>query len=239
MVNDSPTNLPAAHMPSPPLSKHRASEAGNVFFIVMLGVILLGALMFTMSKGSRQGSSNMTKRQATLTATDILGFAQNVTRGVNKIMGSYKYSEDAISFEDPQTTGYTNANCTEDGCKVFTLSGGATNFVAPNSRANDGSPWIFSGYNHVSGIGTDPAADLILILDNVNQTVCEQINEQLGITTMPTDTNGIDTTHLYDGSFDNTKQIGDGSLDKITTACVQNQQPNPDTYFFYSVLWAR
>ena len=39
----------------------RRSESGNIFAIVMIGVVLFGALMYTFSRSAKQGDGNLTR----------------------------------------------------------------------------------------------------------------------------------------------------------------------------------
>lgn len=233
-------------MPQNKENKNSASR-GSVLIYILLGVALFSALMFAFSRSARQGGDNMGKKATEIAATDLIGYAQRLERGTNKIMLRGNMSESYLSFEHLSNPGYANAGCNALGnpatCKVFEIAGGGVEWLAPPDNINDGSPWIFTGYNQVPGIGVDGTADLVMILPGISEGKCITINNVLGVTnpggTPPQDTDDINTT-AYTGTFSNTARIGEtADLDGISAACVTNTVPNPDTHFFYAVLLGR
>ncbi len=224
----------------------RTSESGNVFLIIMMGIALFAALMFTFARGAQEGTGNLSRKKAEIIATDIITYAQRAERGVNRLL-SKSVSENDISFENGIEAGYTNAGCAADSCKVFAPSGGAISWANPPEDANDGSAWIFTGANYVKGLGaaadaTD--AELLLILPNVNQTVCTQINKKLGISGIPQE-NADSLTTKFTGTFAAAPELieennGGTALDEVRTACFEGENtPAAGTYHFYHVLLQR
>ena len=217
---------------------NRKNERGNAFFLVMIGVVLFGGLMFTLSRGARQGGENISQKQAEIAASEILSYAQKVERGVANVMNAVSFSDQDISFENDLVSGYINPACTSPRCEVFNSSGGSISYTRRTSNMNTGSDWLFSGENTVSGIGSGNA-ELLIILNNVRSSVCSEINDRLNITLMPTDSDGVDTTTEFIGSFNNSEQISGAAVNGLSSACILNTQPNPDEYLFYHVLRAR
>ena len=217
----------------------RPRERGNAFFLVMIGVVLFGGLMFTLSRGARQGGENISQKQAEIAASEILSYVQRVERGVANVMNTVAFSEQDISFENDLVSGYTNASCTSPRCEVFNPSGGSIAYIAPSSNMSTSNAWLFSGENTVLGVGNNSNADLLIILNNVRSSVCEKLNERLNIDPTPTDGDGIDTTTLFTGSYNNSEQISGAAVSGLTSACVLNTAPNPDEYLFYHVLRER
>lgn len=205
----------------------------------MIGVALFGGLMFTLSRGARQGGDNITDKQAELAASEMLDYAQRVERGVANVMRTASFSEVDISFDNDIATVYENTNCSSARCEVFNAGGGAINYRAPSDNMRDGTdPWIFSGDNAVAGIGTT-APELLLMLNNVHPSVCEEINDRLNIDPMPTDGDDIDTTTYFQGAYTASAQISGAAVDGLSSGCVQNTARDPDEYLFYHVLRAR
>ncbi|MCB9990535.1 MAG: hypothetical protein H6867_04025 [Rhodospirillales bacterium] len=217
----------------------RTAESGNAFFMVMVGVVLFAALMYTFSRGARQGGENMTEKQAQIAATDIISYAQSAERAVNRVYSKSR-SENAISFENGIVGGYTNANCpaSNNRCKVFNSDGGGISWSSADNFASP-SPWLFSGENTVAGIGQDGNADLLLILPQLSSVVCREINEALDISAMPTDGNGIEDSTKFQGSYNASAQISGAAVSGVFSACVQDTSPDPDEYFYYQVLLPR
>ena len=193
-----------------------------------------------------------------VTAGQIMRYAQSISSAVQEIQ-LRNISANDISFENNQTaTDYTNANCDDDAdrsfpsCMLFDVEGaGLTYRNFPSS--NDGSDWIFTGANNVgtaaAPVGTTGAVtgnDLIMLLPNVSNGLCIQINRQLEIGTagtLPTDT-GIATT-AFTGTFPGggpTILDGDPTpfeLDDHPTGCFIDTAPDPDVTYFYHVILAR
>lgn len=219
----------------------RGRENGNAFFLVMIGVVLFAGLMFALSRGARQGGENITKKQAQIAATAILDYAQRMERGVNNVMRTVTFSEQDISFTNKfqSGVGYDNANCGSARCEVFSPSGGSISYVSPTDTMSDSNEWMISGNNTVPGIGVGSEADLLLIFDKVRVSVCTEINDRLGISTLPTDADGIETATFFTGTYTNSQQIGGATNSGLSAACVMNTTPDPDEYVFYYVLRAR
>lgn len=221
----------------------RNSESGNVFFIVMVAVVLFAGLMFTFSRGARQGGDNLSAKQAEVFASDILNYAQRVERGVSRVYGR-GFSENAISFQNEYISGYENTNCTQTRCRVFHPEGGAISYKRLEDRwSRSQQNWVYTGENRVIGVGTDctnnSCSDLIMVIEDVPTTICTAINEKLAIgPPIPTDDN-IDLTP-YDGTFgySASNDIGDedNTLEEVRTACFQETGGN---YYFYHVLLER
>jgi hypothetical protein len=218
------------------------NDSGNAFFIILLGVVLFAALMFTFSRSVRQGGENISIKKAELMATDIIAHAQRVERTVN-LLRRRSVSENDISFENTFDAGYVNAGCGTPNCKVFVGRPGIL-YQRPPEGANDGTEWVFTGANYVDGLGaagdrTD--SELLIILPNVLQSVCEKINEYLGIAGVPQE-DGNSSLTKFTGTFSNTPETiaengGGTSLERVKTGCYENI--GDGTYRFYHVLIQR
>jgi len=227
-------------------AQQRTAEKGNAFFIVMISVVLFAALMFSFSRGARQGGENLSEKQAQIAASDIISYAQKVERGVARVYAR-GYSESNISFENSYFAGNENASCTEDRCRVFAPQGGGIGYQPlAESWSKSADNWIFTGSNQVLGLGRDCAADecaeLLMMIEDVPQSLCIAINEQLGLTgggsAPPFDAN-VDTilfqsTFRYDAAAD----LGDedASLSGVRTACFLE---TGNVYYFYHTLLER
>ncbi len=171
----------------------RAPESGNVFLIILIGIAMFAALMFTFSRGIQQGTEGMNGREAELAASDIVSYGQQVQRGVERVI-SRGVSETDISFANPTDTNYTNPNCSGDNrCLVFHPEGGAVTWKTPPQGVNYTSAAYFIGPNRVGSadgvtinIGTSER-DLVIMLP-VSEHICAAIN---GLTSkLDTWTNG-------------------------------------------------
>jgi hypothetical protein len=233
--------------------RHRQGEQGNLFFIIFLAVALFGALMFTFSRGARQGGDDLSQRQLSLAASDILNFSQQVERGLNRI---YRrgFSENEISFQNSFVSAYENTNCTAGNrCRVFEPEGGAIVYKRPAAEwSQSATDWLFSGSNTVVGIGVpgapvcaaDNCVELTMMLTDIPRALCQALNKQLlgaGDDADPLTDAAVDTTTLFTGSFsfNANSDIGDETpaLAGNDAACFE--ETSTSQYHFYNVLLAR
>ncbi|MCC6598019.1 MAG: hypothetical protein IT559_04450 [Alphaproteobacteria bacterium] len=218
------------------------TESGNVFVFILLGIVLFAALSFTVARGMRSGTTHaMTSQKAALAAADILDYAQRTERALDRLRRK-GISENDISFEQTIDAGY-DAHAQPDANKIFYLEGGGLVWKNPPSDANDGSAWLFTGRTCIADIGTgatgcdsDTTAneELLAVLPNIDPTVCAEIDQRLGISTIPADSGGGASGVKYIGVFaDGTEIILPGG--PFNAACFSRG----GLYHFYSVLLAR
>ncbi len=225
-----------------PSAHNRPAESGNVFLIIMLGIILFAALSFTVSRGMRSGNTSaMSAQQAELKASTILTSAQKVQRAVDRLRRK-GISESDISFDQTiVATVYDHGQPATNA--VFDPTGGALNWQTPPEDANDGSDYLYTGSTCIAGIGTgasgcdsDAASneELLMALPNVNDSVCTAINDRLNITGIPADTGGGASTTEFVGTFaDDTEIILAGG--PFNAACFSRGGNN----HFYQILIER
>lgn len=221
----------------------RKSERGNVFLFVLIGVVLFGALGFTMSRSFQSETTGaMSERELSLVADEILSYAQKVERTVNMLRRRHSCSESEISFENDYVSGYEHDPVARDECKVFHSNGGNLEYKRKSTWASQ--HWAFIGNTDVIGVGTDctqaQCSELMVTLPDIPQSLCEAINSKFSISTTPTDAN-ITTGTKFQGSFtyEAGSDIGDedSSLTGITTRCLF--ETSSEQYNFYHVLIAR
>ncbi|NCT40130.1 MAG: hypothetical protein GW778_00505 [Alphaproteobacteria bacterium] len=216
-------------------------QSGNVLFYILIAVALLAALSFAVSNSGQGRNDMISEERARLVAAEILEYADIVSTAVSqtKLRG---YSDTEISFENSKIAGYTNANCTDDICKIFSLSGGAINYAVPNSLTTNASnpEWIFSANQDIFGTNTTDG-DLAIYLNNIRPEICKQINGLLNITTIsdyPEDASTL-VLNKFTGSFasNDAPNDEDTSIESQNTGCVNLTASN--TYLFYKVLISR
>lgn len=221
-------------------------QAGNAFVLILAGVFLFGALMFTFSRSAQKGTGSLTKQQAKIFAQEIISYAQTLEGAVNRVRNN-GCSENQISFVNAVVTGYSNTNAPVDGsCDVFNDAGGKIEYITPNNLYFDSSStgYNFKGGYQIEGVGTNNT-DLILQLAPLKKEVCVAINSLLNITNpgndAPIDDNVAAGFGLFDGAFgpgvaDTLNDDGTG-LTKQPMAC--RSRSSGTNRQFYHVLLAR
>ncbi len=212
-----------------------ASESGNIFLMIIIGIVLFAALMFTLTRGMNESPTNVSDRQAKLTASDLLTYGQRMERGVARLFRN-GCSENDISFEHGGAGGsdYVHSPVAEDKCKLFHASGGKVSYTSLADGVNNE---YFTGSNEVDGVGNATACgsgtactDLIALYE-VDGNVCEQVNRALKIG--PFAEPGTLSTTKFTGDFTYADIISGASGE--ATACVTNGGNS----YVYMTLFAR
>jgi len=226
----------------------KCNQSGNVLFYILIAVALMAALSYAVTQSGRGSASSLTKGKASIYASEIIEYGNILSQSVSQVMlRGYKNTE--ISFENDVVSGYENANCMENGCKIFNINGGGLTFLKSPEYANDGTDWVFT-VNRVINIGTQIGGgetsdlDLVMVLQNINKTVCEQINKKLHNTIIIPQEN--DSVYLekfagvYHGSWIDDSAGENGPLAGSSAYCFEgNDTPASGTYHYYQVLIAR
>ena len=235
--------------------KNKRGEFGSVFVIILAGVALFGALMFTFSRSGSQGTNNLTKQQTKIAAQEILNYAHLVEGAVNRVRNN-GCSENEISFENAVVSGYSNTNSPSDNsCHAFEDEGGKVEYILAQKKWLDSSfdiPLYINNYGYflphnnlpIEGIGTQES-DLRFILNFVNKNICLAINDLIGVTNPsgnPPNDNNDSVANVAQGSFASPTAniIGDDGghdLPGKTTFCREGGTVNQ--YQFSHVLLTR
>ena len=239
------------------MNKHAASsERGNVLFYILVAVALLAALSLAVSQSGRGNVNKLTEEKARLYATDMIEYANIVAASVGQLR-LRGCDSDEISFENDDVSGYTNANApTDNTCHVFHLSGGGVDWKqTPAEAINDGNAnhYFYNAANEVELIGTtcgtSACSELLMLVQDLSQQVCIQINNLLDVTnpadTPPTSANVNVSLPKFTGAFGYTDTMGDTAGDNVLAGkkagCTLDAScgGNPDCYSFYRVLWSQ
>ena len=225
-------------------------ESGNVFAIVMIGVVLFGALMYTFSRSARQGDGNLSQKKSEVVASDILAYAQRLERGVNRVM-TRGCSEDFISFEHAGYVDYpVNPESPPDkSCHVFDPAGGGISPLPDDGFSVSGLDIRPSGGSALSGIG-DARQDLVVWFSGLPETLCRELNRRVDYAgAIP----AFDSVHAWEygdyaitpGEHWGTGTLNLGALSGLSAGCGFQDDVPPNAehlaqgYSFYYVLMAR
>ncbi len=157
-------------------SKHHQAQAGNVLFIILIAMVLIGVLTAAIQFTNRSDGSNIDQETMIIRASEVQRYASELERAVNYIIESGQ-SESALRFAHPDApSDYGDLSADPDTRdQIFASDGGGATYREPPEGVNDGSPWEFFGGTHIPGMGTG-RAELVAVLPNVTQDFCERIN---------------------------------------------------------------
>lgn len=185
----------------------RKGERGNVLFLILIAVALFAALSYAVTQSTRSGGGDAQKETNKLGSAQITQYPASLrTSIIRMVIGN----QDVNTLEFNTPTDYDNcfggAGGTHSRC-VFHPSGGQATYVQiPGDlmASNAAGDWVFNGENAINLIGTSSGADapttatadLIAYLPGVATSVCESINEELGIAggTIPAETGIVFTS---------------------------------------------
>lgn len=232
----------------------RRKEEGSVIFYILIAVALFAALGYAFTSSMNDTSPEQGNEQEGMVyAQELISYSQRIDRGVQRVLDQ-GCSENDLSFYDSAVTelaGYIHTPDGDSQCKVFHANGGAVSWQEPANRVNDGSEWVMTGQNRVSGVGSNTAGtgnELVIILPKVGKQACMQANKLLNIITAnkepPVEIDNVSLTP-YTGTFasNNDIQSSGGELNGQRTGCFEATQIDgagaTNTYYFYHVLIAR
>tara|TARA_B100001778_G_scaffold317188_1_gene304692 strand:- start:11 stop:706 length:696 start_codon:yes stop_codon:yes gene_type:complete len=225
--------------------KDEQTEKGNVLFIVLLAIVLIGALTLAVQQSGHD--ANIDKEKLIIRIAEVRRYTAELERGITFILQN-GHSESDIRFAHPDADpdyGDLSAD-TDKSDQMFDRLGGAAQYREPPPGINDGSAWEFYGHTALPEVGTS-AADLIAVLPNVTQSFCESYNKTLGYdeAVQPEDTGtciyNAASSRFDDGTqfYSSPNAVTDGSftLRPSLSGCVQCTSDN--TYHVFHVLMVR
>jgi len=233
------------------LQNKNTHQNGNAFIIILAGIFLFAALMFTFSKSGQKGSGNLTKNQAKIAAQEILNYAKLVEGAVDRVRRN-GCSENEISFENDVVSGYENTSApTDKSCHVFEPEGGKLTWVdAPTNYTNSNRTYEFSAQNAIYDLGATSGAphcpsrsdksrcaDLTISLSNVSEILCAEINNLLfDDRTIPVGSGYPFFSGKFVGVYNGTHA---GGNDAVSSECNKRPASGVQANYFYNVLLAR
>lgn len=214
---------------------NHTSERGNAVIFILITIALLAALAIVVTRSSDDTTNAGDRERGRVEASELMRFTKGVEQTV-KTMSMRGVSENDLSFDVSYLSGYTNAGCTVDDCKVFNVAGGGLSFD-DNSAAQS---WSIFGDHAVQDVGS-ASSDLIMQA-KVGKSLCMEINRILSIPNAASDApaDDISATSAFTGSFTaagGDSIIGNDSADFAgkSAGC----RKDGTDYYFYHVLIAR
>lgn len=191
------------------MTHNRKDEQGNILFMILIAVALIGLLTAAISQTNRPDGANIDKETLVLRVSEVQRYASELERAITFI------AQNGISESDIRFAHY-NAHAdygdlgadTDRTDQVFDREGGGANYRDAPSEINDGSAWEFYGGTHIPGMGRADRAELVAVLPHVSQDFCDKINQVNAQTGTMTDDGTSSATALNAGSCVNLGAIG-------------------------------
>ncbi len=164
-------------------------ESGNILFMVLIAVVLIGLLTAVMMNTGGGENANIDEETLIIRVSEAQRHASELERAVMFITQSGK-SEADLRFahpDAPSTYGDLSADM-DPSDQVFSPKGGSAGYKEPPADINDGSRWEFYGGTTIPGVASN-RADLVIVLPNVTKQFCDKVNQMSG-QDEPEDTGG-------------------------------------------------
>lgn len=205
-------------------------ENGNVLVYILIAVALLAALTFAISGDERgQQTNQIDSARAKLLASDIIKHTVSAEQAVY-MMTQFGKNFDDIRFDVPPLTNISD--------QIYHPSGGGLQIFQTNENHFDGNGttgWQWQGNINVEWSGA-VGTDLIYTFINVNDQVCEQINDQLiGNTTIPASTVNFTNTFTESATDDPFIISECAACEGVKSLCITDGTTNA----FYTTIGMR
>ena len=147
----------------------RTGQSGNILFIILIAIVLLGGLTAAMMSGNNGEGANIDDEQLSIRISEVQRYAGELERAVRFIIQN-GVSESDIRFAHinaPSAYGDLSA----DGDKsdqVFAREGGGAAYRVPPSDISNGDHWEFYGGTATPSTGSD-RAELVAVLPDVTR----------------------------------------------------------------------
>lgn len=196
-------------MMSCPVARER--QDGNVVFIILITIALLGMLTLAISDGGQQQTPVLDKEKSTANAARILQHGSVLAASVQTMIRNGIAIED-IEGMDPNDPDF---NQVPVNTKVYHVKGGGVQYLSSVGGSVD-PPIIHNiatikGVGSSDGIGPGNGAEVLMVID-VPQDVCAALNKRItGSETIPPFPSAGVLFRLRTGQL--------GSADVSDTAC--------------------
>jgi hypothetical protein len=221
------------------------NQNGNVFVYILIAVVLLGALMFTLSKTSNQNDAvgELSDGQNKIVAGEIIAYAASASNALTQ-MQQTGATVDQIDFELPSDSNFNTAPTIY---KFFHPDGGGFNHKPlPAKAVADDAAGLEAGYyvGFFNSFEWTPsvASDVVFTAYEITEGVCTELNRKIdGSSTIPSVNGGqleeflVDDS-LYAGSNAPFNISNCAGCEDKPSLCVTN---GSGKYAFYSLLEAQ
>ncbi len=220
------------------------AQSGNVFFVILLGITMFAALTGALVQMDR-GTSNVSNERVEVAASQALRYISQLKQSVDFLYQD-GVSEANIRFSHPKADSQYGDIATNTNYQVFSENGGGLAYTQPpkDISASD-IDYDFFGFSAAPQVGTS-APDLMVVMRNVNESVCNRLNEMVGYdkgATIPSDTGtcvySSTTSDKFTGTFTTGGSINDMGETDYNLPAYQACVACGSDYHFYSVLIER
>lgn len=233
--------------------RSRRTESGNVFILILLGIVLFASLSFFVARSMQSSTTNtMTSKKADLAISDFSDMAGKIQRAVSKLRMQGCSESDISFFVDQADTWFPgNTNAPSDKhCHVFEPEGGNVRWDSGldalyNEDTSQKSYYSTVWGLKIAGVGEDDLTDIVYSSWYVSRDACIKYNNGVGVTNPggepPYDSHDNIFADLEDNDFEDSSlsvSLGDSAPELVGQErfCYQG---GGDVYEIINVILAR
>lgn len=227
------------------------NQRGNVLFLILIAVVLFAALSYAVTQSSRGGGDASSEKES-IQVSQLFQYGTTMSTAMLRMSLRGVGDTDYCFYTGSNNATYNHASCSDDTNNVFHPDGGGVSYQSPPTGVNDGSDWEIIDTAAVWGQGlTDSTAasrDVVMVLRQVPDSVCLEINDKVGINVIPVD-NGDLNANLFDGVYtavdgidgcpDNCASMAVSPFGSIATHTGCFEEEDTGTNIFFYTLLAR
>ena len=188
--------------------QHNTSRRGNALFMVLIAVVLFAALIYALNIGWKSSATNSlsSREQARLYAGEIVQFGNNLRTVIDRMVLVEGISDsnaggNGLLFSATDAHADYGAAGAQPATEIFNLSGGKVTYQTPPQEAClSACSYEFSGQYTVTGVGSNANPEIVMLVINVSQTVCEAANSLLDMGWSSVPAGGALTLTRFDGT---------------------------------------
>lgn len=242
------------------MQQNQIKQSGNILLFILIAILLIGLLTISLTRSNNSTNETGSYELQQITISNFLRYAKDIEIGI-KMLQSRGCGENEISFDNPVEDGYENLEAPDDySCHIFEPEGAGIEWQEPDRKISR-RPYAIYGDHVIHGVGStdipfiNTNADLILVMTDISNSLCENINRQLdnGLETIPIDRGesfSDSTERKFIGEFiayddisgdpgtDICSEDVDTALCGVTSGCFK-EGAGEEFNVFYSVLYAR
>lgn len=238
--------------------RNKNPQSGNVFLVILVGIVLFAALGFVVSQSMRSNVNDISAERVRLAAQDMISYGDKLRGGLKDMIITNGCSDTEITFEGAtyhsQGAGYVNPSApASQKCHLFNASGGGLKLLTPGNDTLAASTLLFIGQHCYEGMGTGPAPcpdtskELEFNMVDIPLELCIAINKFADIgapgATPPAENYNADTSNKFTGTYDTTDTASSyvtiGAAGKNFGCYQDNAGTYAGKYIFYYILLAR
>jgi hypothetical protein len=239
------------------------TESGNVLFLILIAVALFAALSYAVTSSTNSGGGNANDESTLVNSASITQYPagiktamirMQVSRGVATPAADSDLTDGDDGFLFNKPADFDDVQTADEYRAVFHPNGGGASYVSAASGVlTEGAAgdWLFNMDFEVEDIGTTaagiPGNDIIAFLPDVTSSICDRLNEEVGIASTPVLSGAISITDNLevDSNISTANpaanaigtQLGAADLDGSPYGCFRNGAGNE--YVYYHVLIER